>query len=189
MQTKSPIAYFHATLLDEMIFQVRALEYDLKQLEKAGYKPDQQRVPRGQPDGGQWIDTGHPSVHKPTSKPPYDPPIEPVYPIESALTVLSAGQMLVALRSIALLGRSGGAIVESNINRAAKAIEEYLGGPGKFIRNKHGDTVIIRGNRKIRFDIKNTSGDKPHFQIEKETPSGNWRNAGRQHRYYFKEND
>lgn len=172
-----------------MIFQARALEYDLKQMEKAGYKPEQPRAPRGQPDGGRWIDTGQPSVRKPTSKPPYDPPIEPVYPIESALTVLSAGQMLVALRSIALLGRSGGAIVESNINRAAKAIEEYLGGPGKFIRNKHGDTIIIRGNKKVRFDINNPGKDKPHFQFEHQTKNGTWRSTGKQHRYYFKENE
>lgn len=96
MHDKSTIAFLHAALLDEMIFQARALAYELKQLEKAGFNPDQPRAPRGQPDGGQWIDTGQAATHMPPPKPPYDPPIEPVYPELTIIPILRVGRLATA---------------------------------------------------------------------------------------------
>jgi uncharacterized protein involved in high-affinity Fe2+ transport len=45
----------------------------------------------------------------------------------------------------------------------------------------------MRGDKKIRFDIKDPHGDKPHFHLEQQTPGGKWKDAGPEHRYYFKE--
>lgn len=81
----------------------------------------------------------------------------------------------------------------AKVRQAAAAIEEYLGGPGKFIRNKNGDTIIMRGDKKVRFDI-NKPGFKPdritpedpHFQFEERTQHGNWRSIGDKHRNPFK---
>jgi hypothetical protein len=39
--------------------------------------------------------------------------------------------------------------------------------------------------RKVRFDLKNSRGDKPHFHLEKKNPDGRWIDAGSEHRYYF----
>lgn len=73
------------------------------------------------------------------------------------------------------------------IDNAAKAIEEFLGGKGKVITNADGDMVLMRGDKKIRFDIKGSHGDKPHFHLEKKNPKGKWTDAGPEHRYYFME--
>lgn len=73
------------------------------------------------------------------------------------------------------------------IDNAAKAVEDFLGGQGKIIKNADGDTILMRGDKKIRFDIKDPHGDKPHFHLEQQTPSGKWKDAGPEHRYYFKE--
>ena len=73
------------------------------------------------------------------------------------------------------------------IDNAAKAIEDFLGGQGKIIKNADGDTILMHGDKKIRFDIKDPHGDKPHFHLEQQTPSGKWKDAGPKHRYYFKE--
>jgi hypothetical protein len=75
----------------------------------------------------------------------------------------------------------------TKIDDAAKAVEDFLGGQGKIIKNADGDTILMRGDKKIRFDIKDPHGDKPHFQLELQTPSGKWKDAGPDHRYYFKE--
>ena len=48
-------------------------------------------------------------------------------------------------------------------------------------------TILMRGDKKIRLDIRDPHGDKPHFHLEQQTPSGKWKDAGPQHRYYFKE--
>jgi len=84
---------------------------------------------------------------------------------------------------------SGSALAVSKysakVRQAADAVEEFLGGPGKVIRNKNGDTIIMRGDKKVRFDINKTSGDQPHFHLQKETTSGNWKNIIK-HRHYFK---
>lgn len=73
------------------------------------------------------------------------------------------------------------------IGNAVNAVEDFLGGQGKIIRNADGDTILMRGDKKIRFDIKDPHGDKPHFHLEQQTSSGKWKNAGPEHRYYFPE--
>jgi hypothetical protein len=73
------------------------------------------------------------------------------------------------------------------LNNAANAVEDFLGGQGKIIKNADGDTILMRGDKKIRFDIKDPHGDKPHFHLEQQTPGGKWKDAGPEHRYYFKE--
>jgi len=74
-----------------------------------------------------------------------------------------------------------------NLNNTVYAVEDFLGGQGKIIKNADGDTILMRGDKKIRFDIKDPHGDKPHFHLEQQTPSGKWKDAGPEHRYYFKE--
>jgi hypothetical protein len=76
--------------------------------------------------------------------------------------------------------------IVGNTGEGISLIERYLGGSGKIIRNADGDYIIMRGNKKLRFDINNPQGDNPHFHIEEQTPSGKWQDAGDQHRYYFK---
>jgi endonuclease YncB( thermonuclease family) len=73
------------------------------------------------------------------------------------------------------------------IDNAVNAVEDFLGGQGKIIKNADGDTILMHGDKKIRFDVKDPHGDKPHFHLEKQTPSGKWKDAGPEHRYYFKE--
>lgn len=73
------------------------------------------------------------------------------------------------------------------IGNAVNAVEDFLGGQGKIIRNADGDTILMRGDKKIRFDIQDPHGDKPHFHLEQQTPGGKWKDAGPEHRYYFSE--
>lgn len=47
--------------------------------------------------------------------------------------------------------------------------------------------VLLKGDKKIRFDIKDPHSDKPHFHLEKKNPNGKWIDAGPEHRYYFTE--
>lgn len=82
---------------------------------------------------------------------------------------------------------SNAAKTTPKLDNAANAVEDFLGGPGKIIKNADGDTILMRGDKKIRFDIKDPHGDKPHFHLEQQTPSGKWKDAGLEHRYYFKE--
>jgi RHS repeat-associated protein len=77
--------------------------------------------------------------------------------------------------------------VTPKLDNAANAVEDFLGGPGKIIKNADGDTILMRGDKKIRFDIKDPHGDKPHFHLEQQTPGGKWKDAEPEHRYYFKE--
>lgn len=84
----------------------RLLVEALERAEKAGFKPDQPRVPAGQPDGGQWVGVGGSNGHTPREHETithredgsehviYDPPIEPVYPVEEALGLLVGGGLL-----------------------------------------------------------------------------------------------
>lgn len=73
------------------------------------------------------------------------------------------------------------------IDNAVRAIEDFLGGKGKIITNADGDMILMRGNKKVRFDIMDPHGDKPHFHLEKKTPNGKWIDASPEHRYYFTE--
>jgi len=70
---------------------------------------------------------------------------------------------------------------------AIRAIEDFFGGEGKMILNHHGDMILLRGSKKIRFDIKNSHGTKPHFHIEKQNAKGRWKDAGAEHRYFLKD--
>lgn len=68
---------------------------------KAGYNPDQPRVPAGSSDGGQWTGSGGGGSAE-NFKPVYDgdpdEPIEPVYPIEEGIGFLVGGTGFGALR-------------------------------------------------------------------------------------------
>jgi RHS repeat-associated protein len=100
--------------------------------------------------------------------------------------LLTLGEIgAVATQAIGAMGAADAAIAEARMNDAMTEIEDYLGGPGEVIENESGDTIIMRGDKKIRFDINNTGGDEPHFHIEQQSPNGKWRDAGGQHRYYF----
>jgi hypothetical protein len=109
----------------------------------------------------------------------------------------TAQALFLALALAAALDSQGGADApdycpdpgskpDDGVGSAADAIEGFLGGPGEVKRNKAGDPVIVRGDKKVRFDINNTNGDAPHFHLERRTPDGRWRDAGPKHRYYFK---
>ncbi len=78
------------------------------------------------------------------------------------------------------------------------AIEKHLGGkPDRVIINKSNDHVVIKGDKKVRFDIndsgqKNGQPDKPHFHIQKRvSPPGvrpeDWEDVTETHRVYLKE--
>ncbi|VHO01003.1 hypothetical protein [Candidatus Rhabdochlamydia sp. T3358] len=71
------------------------------------------------------------------------------------------------------------------IDNAVKMIEDFLHGRGKVITNADGDMILMGSNNKIRFDIRDPHGDKPHFHLEKQTPNGKWIDAASKHRYYF----
>lgn len=161
---------------------------------------NQPRVPAGDPNGGQWTDGGGGGGTQPEETPvkPWppagiedidDPPLEPVYPVETlifGLTALSARGALAAIRVVIGVGRTVDA--SSKIQRAADAIEEYLGGkPDRAFPNEAGDMIIMKGDKKVRFDINNSGKDEPHFHIQKESKTGEWIDAGDQHRYYFSE--
>ncbi len=68
-----------------------------------------------------------------------------------------------------------------------KSMEDFLGGKGKIVTNADGDMILMRGNRKIRFDVKDPHGDMPHFHLEEMKQNGRWTDAGPEHRYYFQE--
>ena len=62
----------------------------------------------------------------------------------------------------------------TKIDTAAKALEDFLGGEGRIIRNADGDTILMRGDKKIRFDINDPHGDNPHFHLERNRPVKPW---------------
>ncbi|HLY68706.1 MAG TPA: hypothetical protein VKR53_03185, partial [Puia sp.] len=73
------------------------------------------------------------------------------------------------------------------IDNAVKGIENFIGGKGKIITNADGDMILMGGNKKIRFDIKDPHGFKPHFHLEHRTQNGKWIDASSEHRYYLSE--
>lgn len=73
------------------------------------------------------------------------------------------------------------------IDNAVKSIDSFFEGKGKIITNADRDMVLIKSNKKIRFDIKDPHGDKPHFHVEKKNLKDKWVDAGPEHRYYFNE--
>jgi hypothetical protein len=82
-------------------------------------------------------------------------------------------------------GRTLSVSSRQKIDNAIRAIEDFLGGKGKVISNADGDIILMRGDKKIRFDIRDPHGDKPHFHLEQRTPNGKWVDVGSEHRYYF----
>ncbi|MEJ0063271.1 MAG: hypothetical protein WDO70_08730 [Alphaproteobacteria bacterium] len=155
--------------------------------------PSQPRAPQGGPDGGQWTGGGGGSGgvgHIPDDID--DPPLESVYPIEYLAVGLASAGAAGARAAVELLlgiGRSVGSSLR--IRRAAKAIEDYLGGkPDRVFQNPADDLVIMRGDKKIRFDINNYSPhDEPHFHVQKGVQNGNkidWDPAGDKHWYPFR---
>ena len=72
------------------------------------------------------------------------------------------------------------------VDNAIKAIENFLGGKGKIITNADGDIILMKGNRKVRFDVRHPHGDKPHFHLEQKMPNGKWVDVSSKHRFYFK---
>ncbi len=82
--------------------------------------------------------------------------------------------------------------VNKNIDNIKGQIKEYLGEDMKMGEKKNGsDKYFISedGNRKIRFDIDNPHGDKPHMHIEQKAESGRWQDTMEEHRIYPKEED
>ena len=177
--------------------EVLAATESLEGLRK--YDPDQLRVPAGRPgggrwtDGGDWFDPAHPPGYVDFLAPD-DKPLEQVYIVE-AMALLAVWEAVAAARIVAGLAAPVLVRVASTrrINQAAKAIEEYLGGkPDKVFRNPAEDLVIMRGDKKIRFDINNHSHhDEPHYHIEKGVHNGrrtDWVDAdSSQHGYPFME--
>jgi hypothetical protein len=91
-----------------------------------------------------------------------------------------------ALLALGPLGGGLGALEDAgNTSNAISAIEDFLGGEGTIIKNADGDTILMRGDKKIRFDINDPHGDEPHFHVEQKAPNGKWQDAGCQHRNYF----
>jgi len=76
---------------------------------------------------------------------------------------------------------------KNTVQAAVASIEKFLGGKGKMILNSDNDLIIMKGTKKIRFDVNNAHGTKPHFHIEYQNPNGRWKDAGKQHRYFLKE--
>jgi len=74
--------------------QVRDVVDALEALQK--YRPDQPRVPAGNPEGGQWTDGGG-STRPWRVEDIYDPPLIPVYPLEMlVIPLLPWGSRLLA---------------------------------------------------------------------------------------------
>jgi RHS repeat-associated protein len=64
------------------------------------------------------------------------------------------------------------------VDDVAKQMQLWLGKNYKTITNKAGDNIFMSkdGLRKIRFDIKNPHGDKPHIHLEV-FENGKWKDA------------
>jgi hypothetical protein len=75
----------------------------------------------------------------------------------------------------------------SKVDDIVKQIDEVVESGGKVKINKAGDPIITKGDKRIRIDSNNPHGDRPHFHHEKQMPSGKWKDAGPDHRNYFKE--
>gem|GEM_PF-3776324 len=59
-------------------------------------------------------------------------------------------------------------VLESKEQEAVGQIRDWLGENYKALTNKSGDKIFISqdGLRKVRFDIENSHGDKPHIHLE-----------------------
>ncbi len=77
--------------------------------------------------------------------------------------------------------------ISKNVDNAANSAKNWLGKDYKAITNKAGDNIFISkdGMRKMRFDIKNSHGDKPHIHLEQKI-NEKWKGATNIHRIYPK---
>lgn len=117
---------------------------------------------------------------------PYPDAIEPVYPIETLLSVFSGFEALVLARE-AIVTWNGARIAARKYPDVIRSLENYFGGKPSARLNKKGDVVMMKNGKKIRFDANNDGhGYDPHFHVEKEMPNGKWEDAGDQHMYPFK---
>ena len=156
------------------------------------YDPNQPRVPAGNPAGGQWFNPAHPPGYVDFFDPD-NKPLGQVYVVE-AVSGLVAWEAVTVARIVAGLATPLVTRVASarRINQAAKAIENYFGGkPDRVFPNDAGDVVLMKGDKKIRFDINNHSPhDEPHFHIERAVPeatgrSVDWIPVNKKHHYYI----
>jgi hypothetical protein len=178
-------------VLSRLSEMMRVVQVELR------YSPDQPRVPAGSPQGGQWTSgESDPNSHSPGD----DGAVERIYPLEYLVGGVVGSLGRLSLRSIRGLNNhlSGEALEDvavskldqQAIEKAAKMMEDYLGGKPRIITDEYGDTVYMSGDRKIRFDINNPGNYDPHFQIEQRVPSARpteeWIDATGQHHYYFR---
>ncbi|MEW6609825.1 MAG: RHS repeat-associated core domain-containing protein, partial [bacterium] len=100
-------------------------------------------------------------------------------------TVLVGGGKVIGKIGAKAIGKN---VDVDNIGNVAKKVEKYLGKDYKVITNQKGDKILLSkdGTRRIRFDMKNTHGDRPHVHIE-EKIGRHWRDATDKHRIYPKE--
>lgn len=172
----------------------------------------QPRVPAGDPNGGQWTNGGgngggvggsrsrnadnlQERIDTYAEQNIYDPPLERVYLAEiliGGLSKYATSELFFALKIIFKLGFRN--ISENKYSKLEKELEEYFGGIPKAKTNKAGDIIIMRDNKKIRFDINNHVPDeKPHYHVEiyvkaPGAKKGTWVDVGA-HRYYFNSGD
>lgn len=147
---------------------------------KANFNPAQPRVPKGNSDGGRWTDIGGNDGSSSRAPIPQPRPegigvpqpeegLRSVYPLE---TVILAAGSIAALPARAVIGvvqALSGKIVSDvssrlAISKAARSIEQYLGGKGRVIE-KNGNYTFIRGDKQIRFDFGSRHG--PHFHLQR----------------------
>ena len=165
-------------LIAEMSFTIKALlAHELeKQLAddaaKAGFNPNQPRVPRGQTGAGQWTrGEGNPKPENPSKPeilseplvPPYDPPIEPIYPIETVIGLLGGTSIL---RGTAFLLRR---ITDVNAKTLSASQFNNLQRFDKKLPKDAGEIQILRGqnNQRIfRADVpaKNIPGSFARYE-------------------------
>ena len=103
------------------------------------FSPDQPRAPAGMPEGGQWIDAGGGGADDIN-----DPPLKPVYPVETLLS-LSFGSVAVrtARRAIALARISWGLYRGSG----ASSVDKTLHGAERFKERGFDDNDIVTAIR------------------------------------------
>ncbi|MDD9901227.1 MAG: hypothetical protein OXT65_09640 [Alphaproteobacteria bacterium] len=128
------------------------------------------------------------------------PAVSPTDVISGAGAARSLGKLTVteATSAVAILknkwaGSAAARESSKKIEKAAKTIEDYLGGkPDRSIFKEGGDMVLTRGGKRVRFDIKkvgNAKDARPHFQVEKrvslpEARKEKWEDVG-EHWYDF----
>lgn len=75
----------------------------------------------------------------------------------------------------------------TQVEKASESISDFLGEGAKLKKNKSGDPVFINkdNTKRVRFDVKNPHGDKPHGHVEIKVGK-RWKDATGEHRIYLK---